>query len=311
MRHHQDPTDQTGRPSGERRPRHHRARTTAAPPDRRLAPAARRRAGRRWTYQGVGTIVAGAVAVAAVAAGTLVLDGTGGAGGSLATRTAVPGPTARDHHTADHHTAERRTDGPAPRSSAPGAAPDTSPPAIPPAGPADPAPADPAASRTPGPPGGALGERRAALPAAEATHPARAPRAGTAWGTAARQVRRVVALTNAERAKAGCPALRVDRRLQKAAQKHADDMAARDYYQHESPEGRDAGDRIRAAGYRWHTWGENIHRGPRDPVRAVRDWMKSPAHRENILNCAFRDVGIGVNLRSNGPWWVQGFAVAK
>ncbi|MFJ3160320.1 CAP domain-containing protein [Streptomyces kanasensis] len=165
-----------------------------------------------------------------------------------------------------------------------------------------------------GPPPRRLPPAETAAPraAAEVTpRPGRAPRAGTAWGTAARQVRRVVALTNAERAKAGCPALRADRRLRKAAQRHADDMAARDYYQHDTPEGRDAGDRVRAAGYRWSTWGENIHRGPRDPVTAVRDWMRSPTHRDNILNCAFRDIGVGVNLGSDGPWWVQDFAVAK
>ncbi len=87
-------------------------------------------------------------------------------------------------------------------------------------------------------------------------------------------------------------------------------MARRNYYRHDSPEGRDAGDRMRQAGYRWSTWGENIHRGPKDPVTAMRDWMKSPGHRENILNCAFRDIGVGVDLRSNGPWWVQNFGVA-
>lgn len=39
--------------------------------------------------------------------------------------------------------------------------------------------------------------------------------------------------------------------------------------------------------------------------------MRSPTHRDNILNCAFRDIGVGVNLGSDGPWWVQDFAVAK
>ncbi|MFF8382664.1 CAP domain-containing protein [Streptomyces kanasensis] len=318
MQHHRDPIDQPGRPTRDREPGHPGAGTTARHDRRRGAAVRRRRAGRRWTYQGVGTIVAGAVAVAAVMVGTLLLDGTGGEGGSLATRTAAPGPTAGDRRTGDdrtgdHQTGDRRSAVPAPRPSAPGAVPDTSPPVLPQAG-----PAVSAAPRTPAPPGDAPDGRRApaetAAPraAAEVTpRPGRAPRAGTAWGTAARQVRRVVALTNAERAKAGCPALRADRRLRKAAQRHADDMAARDYYQHDTPEGRDAGDRVRAAGYRWSTWGENIHRGPRDPVTAVRDWMRSPTHRDNILNCAFRDIGVGVNLGSDGPWWVQDFAVAK
>ncbi|MEV3987821.1 CAP domain-containing protein [Streptomyces sp. NPDC049837] len=129
-------------------------------------------------------------------------------------------------------------------------------------------------------------------------------------GAAAEHAQRIVALVNAARARAGCPPLRVDSRLRGAAQGHADDMADRDYYAHNNPEGRDAGDRMEAAGYNWRTWGENIHRGPRDPARAVRDWLASAGHRKNIVNCEFKDIGVGVNLRSNGPWWVQNFGVA-
>ncbi|MFJ8649773.1 CAP domain-containing protein [Streptomyces sp. NPDC093546] len=137
------------------------------------------------------------------------------------------------------------------------------------------------------------------------------PRSGVerAVGTAASYAEQIVALANTERRKAGCSALRTNSRLKAAAQGHADDMAARGYYRHDTPEGRDAGERMEAAGYSWRTWGENIHRGPRSPARAVRDWMSSPEHRKNVLNCAFKDIGVGVNLRSNGPWWVQDFGL--
>ncbi|MFD9795761.1 CAP domain-containing protein [Streptomyces sp. NPDC059070] len=137
--------------------------------------------------------------------------------------------------------------------------------------------------------------------------PAPRPGGGPATGTAAEYVRQVVALANAERAKAGCSPLRADTRLDSSARAHADDMAARDYYEHDSPEGRDAGDRMSAAGYAWHKWGENIHRGPKTPEAAMRDWMNSPGHRANILDCGFKDIGVGVNLGGNGPWWVQNF----
>ncbi|WP_234386644.1 CAP domain-containing protein, partial [Streptomyces sp. ERV7] len=134
------------------------------------------------------------------------------------------------------------------------------------------------------------------------------PRKDTApSGTAAAYVQQVVDLANAERAKAGCSPFKADRRLNTSAQAHADDMAARDYYEHNSPEGRNAGDRMSAAGYDWHKWGENIHRGPKSPADAMRDWMKSPGHRANILDCGFKDIGVGVNLSGNGPWWVQNF----
>ncbi|MGW9447479.1 CAP domain-containing protein [Streptomyces sp. NPDC055632] len=130
-------------------------------------------------------------------------------------------------------------------------------------------------------------------------------------GRAERYARDVVALVNAERAEAGCRSLRSERRLRAAAQGHADDMAARDYYAHSGPEGRDGGDRMTSAGYAWSTWGENIHRGPKSPALAVADWMGSPGHRANILNCAFKDIGVGVNLGSDGPWWVQNFGARR
>ncbi|RKT56140.1 CAP domain-containing protein [Saccharothrix australiensis] len=125
---------------------------------------------------------------------------------------------------------------------------------------------------------------------------------------AADAVQRVVDLVNAERGKAGCGPLRAEGKARSAAQSHADDMAARGYYDHTSPEGADAGDRLDAAGYRWRKWGENIHKGPSSPEDAVRDWMNSAEHRANIVNCDFNDLGVGVNHKANGPWWVQVFA---
>ncbi|WP_240137029.1 CAP domain-containing protein [Streptomyces sp. MUM 178J] len=136
------------------------------------------------------------------------------------------------------------------------------------------------------------------------------PDTGTSGGDAS-LARQVADLANQERAKAGCAPLRVDSRLQAAAQAHADDMAARNYYEHTSPEGKSAGDRMEAAGYDWRTWGENIHKSPKDAQTAMRDWMDSPGHRENILNCEFKDLGVGVNLSSNGPWWVQNFGAGS
>lgn len=130
-------------------------------------------------------------------------------------------------------------------------------------------------------------------------------------GEAAEYADRVVELVNEERAKAGCGALRVDAKVTEAAQFHADDMAARDYYEHDSPEGKSAGDRLDAAGYAWSGWAENIHKSPTDPEQAMRDWMDSPGHRDNILNCDYVHLGVGVNLASNGPWWVQVFGVPR
>ncbi|MEV6250096.1 CAP domain-containing protein [Streptomyces sp. NPDC051742] len=136
-------------------------------------------------------------------------------------------------------------------------------------------------------------------------------RAEAPAGKAARYVKDVLALVNAERERAGCGPLRAEKHLRTAAQGHADDMSARDYYEHASPEGRDAGDRMSDAGYAWSTWGENIHRGTTTPSRTVEDWMDSPGHRANILNCSFKDTGVGVALTADGPWWVQDFGARR
>ncbi|MFJ6350480.1 CAP domain-containing protein [Streptomyces sp. NPDC054835] len=148
----------------------------------------------------------------------------------------------------------------------------------------------------------------AARPATGQETQRRARAAPAAAGTAAQYIDQVLALANTERRKAGCEPLRSDARLRTAAQRHADDMSDRDYYAHDTPEGRSPGDRITAAGYDWSTWGENIFRGPHTPAEAVDGWMNSEGHRRNILNCAFKEMGVGVNLTPNGPWWVQDFA---
>ncbi|GAA4891466.1 CAP domain-containing protein [Streptomyces coeruleoprunus] len=320
MQHH--PFDEPGQDQqqdGRPRGRHRTGRRAAAAP----AGAPRRHAKRRWTYQGIGTVVAGAVAVAAVATGTLVLGGTDS--GILATGTDAPTHPGGHDRTRNGGgsgngsgtptpEAGRPTQGtllkePSPNASASssGAAPSGTSTATPTAGAtatgSAPATASPTARRATT--GAAAPTKRPVPPKTRPT-----PQPGAAGGAAGEYVRSVVALANAERAKAGCSPLRVNSSLQAAAQRHADDMAARNYYEHDSPEGRNAGDRMQAAGYRWRTWGENIHRGPKAPAAAMRDWMSSPGHRENILNCKFKDIGVGVNLRANGPWWVQNFGTA-
>ncbi|MFF4353478.1 sigma-70 family RNA polymerase sigma factor [Streptomyces sp. NPDC001530] len=120
-------------------------------------------------------------------------------------------------------------------------------------------------------------------------------------------VAQVVALVNKERAAAGCGPLKEDAQLEKAAQGHSDDMAARNFFEHTNPDGADPGQRITAAGYRWSTYGENIAQGQQTPEAVMDSWMNSPGHRANILNCSFKDIGVGVHRGSGGPWWTQDF----
>lgn len=129
--------------------------------------------------------------------------------------------------------------------------------------------------------------------------------------TAATVQEDVIALTNAERAKAGCPALRQNPALSTAAQRHSEDMAAHNFMSHTGSDGSNVVTRIERAGYtRWTRAAENVAAGQRSAADVVRSWMNSAGHRANILNCNLRDIGVGHQYRQNttyGHYWTQNF----
>jgi uncharacterized protein YkwD len=97
---------------------------------------------------------------------------------------------------------------------------------------------------------------------------------------------------NAARAGADVAPLRMDPMLQQAARGHSLDMYQRRYFSHQTPDGRTPYDRLKAAGARYLTAGENIAFAP-DEGQAWDSLMQSPDHRANILNPDFRCVGVG------------------
>jgi uncharacterized protein YkwD len=121
----------------------------------------------------------------------------------------------------------------------------------------------------------------------------------------------VLSLVNSERAKAGCKAVTNDSRLATAARKHSADMVARDYFSHTTPDGVDFATRIENEGYRWSNAGENIASGQRNATEVMKAWMNSPGHRANILNCNFKNLGVGMVLDGNRPMWTQDFGTER
>jgi uncharacterized protein YkwD len=108
-------------------------------------------------------------------------------------------------------------------------------------------------------------------------------------------------LVNAERTSRGLRALRTNERLGKAAREHSHDMVARHYFDHVAPGGTDVVGRLRTVRYITSriSWaiGENIAWGEGElatPRAIVTAWMNSPDHRDNILNRAFREAGVGI-----------------
>jgi uncharacterized protein YkwD len=121
----------------------------------------------------------------------------------------------------------------------------------------------------------------------------------------------MLARVNAERARDGRPPLKLDPRLDEAAQHHAEDMLAHSYYSHTSPEGTTPIDRVRKSGYVPHIVAENIARGPFAVDEVMDNWMASREHRGNLLHPAFRDFGAGIAVGRNSVGytviWVQDF----
>jgi len=100
--------------------------------------------------------------------------------------------------------------------------------------------------------------------------------------------------TNARRAEHGLGALALNATLSQAAQAKAADMAARDYWSHNTPDGKEPWVFISQAGYNYIAAGENLAYGFATSNDAVIGWMNSPGHRANILNTRYTEVGFGI-----------------
>ncbi|WP_330234648.1 CAP domain-containing protein [Streptomyces sp. NBC_00566] len=176
---------------------------------------------------------------------------------------------------------------------------------------AEPATAKPAAPKSasakpvPAPTVRQVSTRPRPVQTATTTAPSTPQPAATASGAVAR----VVELVNAERAKVGCSPVQLNSTLSKAAQDHSADMAAHNTMSHTGSDGSDPGSRITAAGYQWSAYGENVAYGYSTPEQVMAGWMDSPGHRENILNCSFKEIGVG--LAQPGSYWTQDFGTAR
>ncbi|MGH8879051.1 MAG: CAP domain-containing protein [Stackebrandtia sp.] len=117
----------------------------------------------------------------------------------------------------------------------------------------------------------------------------------------------VVRLVNEERASAGCGKVSSNDKLVAAATGHSEDMAANNYFDHTSRDGRTFSDRAAAEGYD-AAIGENIAAGQTSAESVMDSWMNSEGHRANILNCDAKAIGMGVDKSGDGTrYWTQVF----
>lgn len=111
--------------------------------------------------------------------------------------------------------------------------------------------------------------------------------------------------TNLERSKQQVGDLRLSDKLTIAAQAKAADMAAKNYWAHNAPDGTTPWAFINQSGYQYTAAAENLAYGFTNPQSAVTGWMNSPEHRTNILNNNYQDVGFGIisakDYQGDGP----------
>lgn len=100
-------------------------------------------------------------------------------------------------------------------------------------------------------------------------------------------------LVNEERTKRGIPPVKADPEMTRVARAHSADMFARGYFSHYTPEKADPFDRMRKAGVKFLTAGENLALG-RTLKICHTGLMNSPGHKANILNASYGRLGIGV-----------------
>ena len=101
------------------------------------------------------------------------------------------------------------------------------------------------------------------------------------------------AMLNAQRTSAGLPPATADARLTAAAQAHADDMVAQNYFSHTGLDGSSSTNRVRAAGYSSCQPSESIAFGQTSEASVLQTWVNSPPHLANIMMRGPVQFGLG------------------
>jgi len=85
--------------------------------------------------------------------------------------------------------------------------------------------------------------------------------------------------------------------LEKTAYLHSRDMQTRNYFSHFSKRGKSPADRLKAQGYRYRSFAENLFaaKGYTPTIQeVVAAWKNSPNHCKNLMNNTVREMGVGI-----------------
>ena len=103
----------------------------------------------------------------------------------------------------------------------------------------------------------------------------------------------LLSATNVQRNSNGQASLTINDKLNAAAQAKANDMVARDYWSHNTPDGKEPWVFFDAQGYVYTKAGENLAYGFDTSDATIIGWMNSPTHKANLLDSSFTEVGFG------------------
>jgi len=99
---------------------------------------------------------------------------------------------------------------------------------------------------------------------------------------------------NAYRAQMGLSPVRLDDKLNKASQIHAEDMARAGDASHIGTDGSSHGDRVQRQAYYFSIAAENVASGQKSWKKVFKAWQKSPGHNENLLRSDVTDFGVAL-----------------
>lgn len=120
--------------------------------------------------------------------------------------------------------------------------------------------------------------------------------------------RKVYSLINRERQKQGLSYLEWNGDLARLARDYSQQMAEEDFFSHYDNRGASVVERARGMRIKgWRKIGENLFEsiGDRNYVSSsVIRWMKSPAHRLNILDPQWTQTGIGIARSRDGKIYI-------
>lgn len=115
----------------------------------------------------------------------------------------------------------------------------------------------------------------------------------------------LLSATNKQRAEQGLPTLSSNSQLQAAAQAKAQDMVDKNYWSHETPDGREPWVFIQGQQYQYRKAAENLAYGFASDTAIVGGWMNSASHRSNVLDKDVSQIGFGIvntpNFQNKGP----------